>query len=186
MTFNERGLIRAMKNAYREEGYSVAGTDYGYIITGEMWGVSIHDKAVPNTVKSLIVLHAGNLPDVGEAISVRKGETCVVIYEMAVDRIDSLSRLYHKNDREIIRPTRLTIDGYRLWQNPRTFAIKAIDPENQQILDFTDNEAYLICDTLYDETVYGSVFVHREVMEPEDLPMLAHLEQMQWIPVELG
>lgn len=185
MTFNERGLIRAMKNAYREQGYSVAGTEDGYTITGEMWGVSIHDKAVPNTVKSLIVLHAGKLPDVGKAISVRKGEVCSEIYEMAVDRIESFRRLYREGKQELIRPTRLTLDGYRLWQNPRTFAIKMIDPVNQQILDFTDNDAYLICDTLYGETVYGSVFVHREVVAPEDLPMLAHLEQMQWIPVEL-
>ena len=104
---------------------------------------------------------------------------------MAVDRIDSLRRLYHEKKRELIRPTRLTVDGYRLWQNPSTLAIKLIDPDNQQILDFTDNDAYLICDTLYGTTVYGSVFVHREVVAPEDLPMLAHLEQMQWIPVEL-
>ena len=185
MTFNEKGLIRAMKAAYKEDGYTVAGTDYGYIITGEMWGVSIHEKAIPNTVKSLIVLHAGKLPDVGRAIGTQKGETSSVIYEMAVDRIDSLRRLYHENKRELIRPTRLTIDGYRLWQNPGTLAVQLIDPDNQQILDFTDNDAYLICDTIYGETVYGSVFVHREVVAPEDLPMLAHLEQMQWIPVEL-
>ena len=185
MTFNEKGLIRAMKAAYKEDGYTVAGTDYGYIITGEMWGVSINEKAIPNTVKSLIVLHAGKLPDVGKAISVRKDEASNVIYEMAVDRIESLDRLYRENKRELILPTRLTIDNYRLWQNPATLAIKLIDPDNQQILDFTDNDAYLICDTLYGTTVYGSVFVHREVVAPEDLPMLAHLEQMQWIPVEL-
>ena len=75
MTFNEKGLIRAMKAAYKEYGYTVAATDFGYIITGEMWGVSIHDKAIPNTVKGLIVTHAGKLPDVGNAINVKKGET---------------------------------------------------------------------------------------------------------------
>lgn len=185
MTFNEKGLIRAMKAAYKEYGYTVAATDFGYIITGEMWGVSIHDKAIPNTVKGLIVTHAGKLPDVGNAINVKKGETSSIIYELAVERIESFDRLYREKKRELIRPTRLTMDGYRLWQNPHTLAIKLIDPENQQILDFTDNDAYLICDTLYGTTVYGSVFVHREVVSPEDLPMLAHLEQMQWIPVEV-
>lgn len=185
MTFNEKGLVRAMKAAYKEYGYTVACTDFGYIITGEMWGVSLHETAVPNTVKSLIVLHAGKLPAVGQAISVSKGETSTMIYDMAVERIESLDRLYRENKRALIRPTRLTVDGYRLWQNPSTLAIVLIDPENQQILDFTDNDAYLICDTLYGTTVYGSVFVHRETVAPEDKPMLLHLEQMQWIPVEL-
>lgn len=150
-----------------------------------MWGVSIHGKAIPYTVKGLIVTHAGKLPDVGKAINVKKGETSTMIYEVAVERIESLDRLYGENKRALIRPTRLTVDGYRLWQNPSTLAIVLIDPENQQILDFTDNDAYLICDTLYGTTVYGSVFVHREPVSPEDKPMLLHLEQMQWIPVEL-
>lgn len=185
MTFNEKGLIRAMKAAYKEYGYTVASTNDGYMITGEMWGVSIHDKAIPNTVKSLIVLHAGKLPDVGKAINVQKGETSSVIYEMAVERIESFDRLYSENRRELIRPTRLTMDGYRLWQNPCTLSVVLIDPENQQILDFTDQDAYLICDTIYGTTVYGSVFVHRETVSPEDRPMLIHLEQMQWIPVEM-
>lgn len=34
-------------------------------------------------------------------------------------------------------------------------------------------------------TVYGTVFVLREGVEPENKIMLNHLEQLQWIPVEL-
>ena len=185
MIFNEKGLIRAMKSAYKEDGYTVAGTDSGYIITGEMWGVSIHDKAVPNTVKGLIVTHAGKLPDVGKAISVKRGETSSMIYELAVDRIENLDALYRDRKREAIRPTRLTMDGYRLWQQPDYLAVKLIGPVNQQILDYGDQDAYLVGNAIYGQTVYGSVFVCCEVAAPEDKPMLAHLEQMQWIPVEL-
>lgn len=185
MTFNDKGLLRAMKKEYKGEGYIVAGTDGGYVICCENWGVYIREQAVPNTVKSVVVLHAGKLPEVGKAIKVRKGEAANWIYEMAVDRIEILDALYKDRKRETILPTRLTMDGYGLWQNPKTLAIQRIAPENQQILDFTDNDAYLIDGTIYGATIYGSVYVACEHIAYEDKPLVACLEQMQWIPVEV-
>lgn len=185
MTFNETGLKRAMKSAYKQDGYTVVGTSDGLIITGEMWGVSIAEKAVPNTVKSLIVLHAGKLPDAGNAINVKKGETISMIYELAVCDIQRLDGLYRDRKREAVRPTRLTMDGYRLWQKPDTLEVMLIDPQNQQILDYGDQDAYLVGNAIYGETVLGSVFALREDVAPEDKIMLSHLEQMQWIPLEV-
>ena len=184
MTFCETGLIKAMKSAYRQEGYTVAGTSTGLVIAGEMWGVSINEKAIPNKVKSVIVLHAGKLPGVGEAINVRKDETRNMIYELAVAGIDRLDELYRNKQFEVVAPTRLTMDGYRLWQQPKSLDINVIDPENQQILDYGDRDAYLVGNAIYGETVYGSVFVLRETVKPEDKVMLDHLEELQWIPVE--
>ena len=60
-----------------------------------------------------------------------------------------------------------------------------IDPENQQILDYSDHDAYLVGNTIFGVTVYGTVYVCREMVPPEDNVVIAHLEQMQWIPVEL-
>lgn len=185
MTFNDKGLLRAMKKEYKADGYIVAGTDGGYVICCESWGVYIHEQAMPNTVKSVVVLHAGKLPEPGKAIRVRKGEAANWIYEMAVDRIESLDALYLGRKREPILPTRLTMDGYGLWQNPKTLAIQRIAPENQQILDFTDNDAYLIDGAIYGTTIYGSVYVACEHIVYEDKPLFACLEQMQWIPVEV-
>ena len=185
MTFCETGLMRAMKSAYRQDGYTVAGTSSGLVITGEMWGVSINEKAIPNKVKSVIVLHAGKLPGVGEAINVRKGETSSMIYDLAVAGIDRLDELYRDKKREVICPTRLTMDGYRLWQQPKSLEINVIDPENQQILDYGDRDASLVGNAIYGETVYGTVFVLREDVAPENKIMLNHLEQLQWIPLEL-
>ena len=185
MIFNEKGLIRAMKNAYKDDGYTVAATDTGLIITGEMWGVQINEKAIPNTVKSLIVLHAGKIPEAGNAISVGKGETGSMFFEMAIDRTEKLMELYTQGKRAVIRPTRLTMDGYRVWQLPDCLRIRLIDPENQQIIDYCDHDAYLVGNTIFGVTVYGTVYVCREMVPPEDSAVMAHLEQMQWIPVEL-
>lgn len=185
MTFNDKGLLRAMKKEYKGDGYIVAGTEGGFVICCESWGVYIREQAMPNTVKSVVVLHAGKLPEVGKAIKVRKTETASWIFEMAVDRMDGLYALYTEKKRETILPTRLTMDGYGLWQNPRNLEIQRIAPENQQILDFTDNDAYLIDGTIYGVTIYGSVYVACEHIVYEDKPLVACLEQMQWIPVEV-
>lgn len=185
MTFNDEGLARAMKNAYKDDGYVVACTPSGYIITGDMWGVAIHDQLIPNSIKSLIVLHTGKLPEVNKAINVRKNATNSWIYEMAVDRIMTLRKIYREMQRNAIRPTRMTMDGCLLWQQPDTLAVKLTAPENQQILDYEDNDAYLVDDVIYGETLCGSVFVSCQKVKDEDMPLLAHLAQMQWIPMEL-
>lgn len=184
MIFNEKGLIRAMKRAYRDDGYTVAATDSGLIITADMWGVKLNEEAIPNTVKSLIVLHAGKIPESGNAISVCKSETGTMFYDMAVDRMDNLHELYYKGDRATIRPTRLTMDGYRVWQLPDSLRVQMVDPENQQILDYSDHDAYMVGNTIFGVTVYGTVYVCREVMPPEDEAVITHLEEMQWIPLE--
>ena len=186
MIFYEKGLIRAMKNAYKDDGYTVAATDTGLIITSEMWGVQLNEKAIPNTVKSLIVLHAGKIPEAGNAISVNKNETGSMFFEVAIERMDNLQELYFQGKRAAIRPTRLTMDGYRIWQLPDCLRVHLIDPENQQILDYSDHDAYLVGNTIFGVTVYGTVYVCREVIPPEDEAAVAHLAQMQWIPVELG
>ena len=186
MKFCEKGLMKAMKRAYKQEGYTVAGTSSGLVIAGEMWGASINEKAIPNKVKSVIVLHAGKLPGVGEAICVRNGETRSMIYDLAVAGVDRLDELYRDRKCEVICPTRLTMDGYRLWQQPKSLEINVIDPENQQILDYGDCDAYLVGNAIYGATVYGSVFVLRESVAHENKIILNHLEQLQWIPLELA
>lgn len=57
MMIYEKGLIRAMKQAYRDGGYDVAVTENGVLIQADGWGVEIMGEVVPNSVKSLIVLH---------------------------------------------------------------------------------------------------------------------------------
>lgn len=186
MIFNEKGLIRAMKNAYKDDGYTVAASDTGLMISSEMWGVQLNEKAIPNTVKSLIVLHAGKIPEPGNAISVHKNETGAMFFDMAVARMEELHELYISGKRWAIKPTRLTMDGYRVWQLPENLCVHLIDPDNQQILDYSDHDAYLVGNTVFGLTVYGALYVCREMVPPEDQAMIAHLEQMQWIPVELG
>ena len=117
-------------------------------------------------------------------MKVRKGEVASWIFEMAVDRIQTLCSLYKVGKRAPICPTRLTMDGYRVWQQPNSLEIRLIDPDDSQILDFMDNDAYLINDAVFGTTIYGSVFVACARIVYEDEPLISCLEQTQWIPVE--
>lgn len=186
MTFNERGLLRLMKSEYKGYGYTVAQTGSGMVISGAMWGVAIMDHLVPNEVKSLIVLHTGKLPAEGEAIFCQKDNVTSKIYEMAVARITDLKTARVNGTPHRVAPTRLMFDRFRLWQRTNDLKVVLIDPEYQQILDYSDRDAYLVGGALFCENYAGIVWVERELRQEEDEALLKHLEMMQWVSLSEG
>ena len=185
MTIYDKGLIRAMKKAYRDDGYYVAVTDNGVLIQGEGCGVEIVADAVPNSVKSLIVLHNGSLPRMNSAVHVAKGECGDAILEVATGTMDDLAKAFTANGGSNIKPTRLTMDGCRVWQTTDLMNIRLVDVEDQQILAGQSVDAYLISGAIYGRNWFGSMYVRTQMVVPEDRPLVGHLAQMQWIPVEL-
>ena len=82
-----------------------------------------------------------------------------------------------------IMPTRLTLDGMIIWQRVKDLKMAMVDPEDMQIIDFTDLEAFDVAGAIYCENYAGLVYV--EPGDPEDKSiLLKQLEQMQCIPVE--
>lgn len=186
MTIYDKGLIRAMKAAYKDSGYYVALTDNGILIQSDGWGVEITADAVPNSVKSLIVLHNGSLPRMNSAVKVCKGECEYAILEMVVSTIDDLARAYTANGGHGIKPTRLTFDGCRVWQTTDNLNVRLVDVEDQQILTGESWDSRLVCGTIYGRNWFGSMYIRTQLVPEEDAPLLKHLAEMQWIPVELG
>ena len=184
MTICDKGLIRAMKKAYRDDGYYVAVTDNGVLIQSEWWGVEIIADAVPNSVKSLIVLHNGCLPKLNSAVYVSKGECADAILETVVGAMDDLARAYTATGGKIIKPTRLTIDGCRVWQTTDSLKIWLVDVDDQQILTCESVDARLVNSSIYGRNWFGSMFVRTQLVPVKDSPLLEHLSEMQWIPVE--
>lgn len=184
MTIYDKGLIRAMKQAYRDDGYYVAVTDNGVLIQSEGWGVEILADAVPNSVKSLIVLHNGSLPKMNSAVHVVKGECADAILEVVVGTMDDLAKIYTATGGSEIKPTRLTMDGCRIWQTTDALKIRMVDVEDQQILVGESWDAHLVSGTIYGRNWFGSMFVRTQLVTAEDKPLLDHLSQMQWVPVD--
>ena len=189
MTINDKGLLRAMKAAYKKAGYDVAMSDNGLLIQAEKWGVQLHPEMVPNSVKSLIVLHCGAMPRPGKAVHVQKSECGDMILDTVTGTMEDLACSYTANGGLLIKPTRLTFDGNRVWQLADTHTARLVDPEYQQILMLMYGEKMetkLVDGVIYSRMSYGcSVYIRTEMILSEDKPLLTHLSQMQWIPVEL-
>ena len=186
MTIYDNGLLRAMKAAYRDGGYDVAFTETGILIQTDGWGVQMEAGAVPNSIKSLIVLHNGSLPRIDSAVCVSKGECSDVILNMVTTTMDYLYNQHIASGG--LKPTRLTFDGKRVWQLAEKLDIRLVDAENQQIPMTMFGEkvdALLLGSAIYSRLPYGSLYIQTETPVPEDQPLLQHLSQMQWIAVEL-
>lgn len=184
MTIYDKGLLRAMKEAYKGSGYYVALTEDGLLIQTAFWGVEIVEEAVPNSIKSLIVLHNGGLPRMNTAVCVQKAECGSAILETVCSTMDGLSRGYTTTGGVPIKPTRLTIDGMRVWQTTTDLAIRVVYVEDQQIIAGEKMDAVLVGGFIYARVWYGSVYIRPQLTEPEDLPLMEHLAQMQWISLD--
>lgn len=184
MTIYDKGLIRAMKQAYRDGGYYVAVTDNGVLIESDNWGAEIAAEAVPNSVKSLIVLHNGSLPNMNTAVHVSKGECADAMLESVTGTMDDLAKAYTESKGSRIKPTRLTMDGCRVWQTTDRMRVRLVDVDDQQILAGQVLDGYLIAGCIYGRNWFGRMYIRTQMVLQEDAPLIEHLAQMQWIPVE--
>lgn len=184
MTLYDKGLIRAMKKAYKDSGYYVALTDNGVLIQTAFWGAEITADAVPNSVKSLIVLHNGAMPRMNTAVCVQKSECASAILETVISTMDDLAKGYTVTGGVPIKPTRITFDGMRAWQTTNDLKLRLVDVDDQQILAGENWDARLVNGFIYGRTWFGSMYVRPQVLPPEDRPLIDHLAQMQWIALD--
>ena len=109
-----------------------------------------------------------------------------MILETVLSTMEELSNAYMKTGGAPIKLTRLTFDGLRVWQTATDLKVRLVDVDNQQILTVSDSvDARLVGRYLYHRDSLCSVYVLTEQGLPEDIPLLDHLGQMQWIPVEM-
>ena len=79
MVIYEKGLLRAMKEAYKSEGYEIECTNTGGVVEIHIetptWYVMCVKENLPRKVLALIVEHLGEIPLPGQAMQVKKKET---------------------------------------------------------------------------------------------------------------
>lgn len=179
MTVYDNSIIRAMKQAYRGEGYDVAAVGEYIVIRTHGWGVMIDKDDVPNGIKSLIVLHNGAMPEDGTAVNLAKRECASVIPEVVTSVMDNL---LDATQAVPINPTRLMVDGLQVWQETKTLEVKLVHPDNQQILDCIDCVGMMLVNGyLFQRTRFGGVYVLPEIVIPEDKRLLNHIAQIQLV-----
>ena len=116
MTIYDKGLLAAMKEAYKETGYTVAVIRGSMIIQTTFWGVMLNKDAVTNSIKSLIVMHNGEIPREGTAVNIQKKECSSMILEAVMATMEDLAKVYTETGGKPIKLTRITFDGLRVWQ----------------------------------------------------------------------
>ena len=91
MVVNESALLRAMREDYKGQGYTVARraeneadpeSESILLLSANDWMVEIGWKNVSAKIFGLVAEHMKGLPEVGQAFKVKKKETNTVIFDM--------------------------------------------------------------------------------------------------------
>ena len=143
MVINEKGFLRAMKEAYKGTGYQVACKESGdglelYIKTG-MWRVNCELKNFPRKALGLLVEHMGTLPEPGQALQVKKKECQTMIFNDAMEAFQGITPDDCINPANVVK-TDLTYKGGSIWSQPRGKRIYWIDPDLEDIIKLTGKE----------------------------------------------
>ena len=72
MLINEAGLVRAMKRAYRGEGYNVVNRGGTIAIYTKTWYLEAGRGYIPRKALATIVEHMGEIPEAGNPVLVQK------------------------------------------------------------------------------------------------------------------
>lgn len=191
MVVNEKGLLKAMKDAYRGVGYKVAAEEdedgtVSIIVAAPAWIAIIEQKNMPRKALGLIAEHVGTIPVPGEAYMVRvKEDTQTEIYGMALRDLNSLREEEQQETARIVKRTNITLGGYRIWQRQKDLACLMIDPIYEGIIDAGKRSVRTVGENAI--TVDGlasRVYIFRESVRKHTEASMKHLSQMQWITVE--
>lgn len=181
MVVNEKGLLKAMKDAYKTDGYTVAVSDADLILKTVQWTVVLHMEEVPSKVLALITEHLRKLPNPGTAYQVKKKETQTQMFRMVKEEI--LDFHTDEKSRRIIRRTELTLGGFPLWQAATEKTVVKVYPEYEDILCIDNTVIRLVGDNvLFADDMTSRVYIlctpSKDVKQQEQL---THLSKIQWV-----
>lgn len=181
----EKGLIKAMKaEVKKKDGYTVALDGGICTITGENWFATMAADDMSKELKSVIMLHAGFLPEPGEAIQIQKKVVQKAILGSATELASRVQESYaierSRGHRHKVQLCRIQLDGNMLMQG-EDMRIVAVSQDDALPLLFTDM-MYLTAGCLYSQAGFESVGVRRLKTPDSAKACIAHLEAMQWVP----
>lgn len=183
MVIYERFLIRAMKDAYKRDGYKVAanadsGGNVCLIIAAAGWMVEVNQENCPGKVLALIVEHLRKIPHPGEAFQVRKKQTQTEIFAVAVGWLHELK------DAAVscgVKHTDLSWHGYQLWQRDDNLQVFMVPPLSEDIMDYFKRPVDMLGESVM--RVAGEVsclYILPSAVKKNESAALTHLSKMQW------
>lgn len=181
----EKGLIKAMKaEVKKKDGYTVALDGGICTITGENWFATMAADDMSKELKTVIMLHAGYLPEPGAAIQIQKDVVQAAILGSACELANLVQESYaierSRGQRRKVQLCRIQMDGNMLMQG-EDMRIVAVSQDDALPLLFTDM-MYLTAGCVYSQVGLESVGVRKLQIPDSAKACIAHLEAMQWVP----
>lgn len=185
MVVSEKGLLSAMKDAYKSDGYQVAVDESGgvenMIIHNPMWTVVIMKSELPRKVLGMIAEHVGEIPTVGTAFQVKKKETQTQIFSI----VAGAPMDYHSDNqpRRIARRTSLILGGFPLWQTATDQKVVKVYTDYEDIINWGNGVVRLVGDDvlMIDDDVSRAYIRATNPKDGPELAMLNHLAQIKWV-----
>lgn len=184
---DEKGMVAALKAAYKEGGYRVVFSEGHVMIVAGYWAVDLDEEYIWPKVLGTVVEHIGMLPQAPAAYICQKdydpGSTCMLDPELerwATIRSNAASA------ETAIRRTRLTINGHEIWQTGKSLKVMQVDPAITRIVD--EEGARRGCVRLdsgdKEFKIYFKGFAELAVicgLDHKDSPEMARIEGFPWM-----
>lgn len=133
MIIEEKGLVKAIKIAYRHGGYTVLNQDGEVTIYTEGWFVRCLWPKLPRKALATIVEHMGMIPDAGEAVAIEKDDQPQAVMDGIVR--DDVDRWTDGQGTGMATYVPVMFKGYQLFQEVGGRQAYGVDPTALAIIE---------------------------------------------------
>ncbi len=130
---SETGLVRAMKSAWKEGGYTVTVRGEMIFIRYNVWEVLLPVKYLPRKVLALLVEHIGSIVKDGEAYTCSKKGGAQTVTPLIV--FEQMEKLRGHGRVNIADKTSFLWFGFEIWQAYGDLRVCGVDPQYTEIVD---------------------------------------------------
>lgn len=140
MVINEKALVKAMKAAYKGDGYVVGCQGNSLFLETRMWKVVADLENFPRKALGLIAEHMGQIPTDGMVYYLRRGEAQTKIPEKGAD----FRGIAVDEKMDVIYKTRLTFGKGNIWQMEQGGKLLWVMPEDENLMLRPNAMAYAV------------------------------------------
>ena len=133
MIIEEKGLVKAIKAAYRHSGYTVLNQGGEVTIYTEGWFVRCLWTKLPRKALAIIVEHMGMIPDDGEAMAIEKDDQPQAVMAGIVS--DDVTGWMGEEVASMASYVPVTFRGYQLFQEVNGRQAYGVDPTALAIVE---------------------------------------------------
>ena len=184
---DEKGMVAALKEAYKNGGYRVAFAEGRVMIRAGGWAVELDEEYIRPRVLGTVVEHIGVLPGKPTAYYCKKkmDPGSGVSLDAELDAWEVIHKNHEAADTPI-RRTRLQLDGCEIWQTGAGLRARPMDPDFTRIIDEEGIKRAFVRmeDEAPGKEIFFKGFAERAVIcgkTYQNNPGLARIEGFPWL-----